>query len=149
MLIYVLTYATDMSYTSKFSLGVSMNFSRQCISVSHRYSILTQLLRLMMGYNKKSLLGLRRAIYVYVYIYYLFIYIYMVSCPQLSSLTFHWLVLVSGSQLFFNIFFEDVNEEPSSFYQNSVCFLWKLLSSTGHKNQMKSISNFSRFMTLC
>ena len=77
------------------------------------------------------------------------VYIYIVSCPQLSSLTFHWLVLVSGSQLFFNIFFEDVNEEPSSFYQNSVCFLWKLLSSTGHKNQMKSISNFSRFMTLC
>ena len=69
MLICVLTYATDMSYTSKFSLGVSMNFCRQCISVSHRYSILTQLLRLMMGYNKKSLLGLRRAIYVYVCIY--------------------------------------------------------------------------------
>ena len=92
MLIYVLTYATDMSYTSKFSLGVSMNFCRQCISVSHRYSILTQLLRLMMGYNKKITIRTTESnICVCVYIY-------MVSTTIFSNFSLlsacHWLSIV-------------------------------------------------------
>lgn len=77
------------------------------------------------------------------------LYIYGVAYTTIISSSFSPVIVYQRPSIhsFFHFFSEDVNrEEPVAVIGIQFCFLSKVLSPTGFKNQMKCVSGFRHYL---